>query len=171
MGKIIDLTGKRFGGWAVLEWIGPNENKQTCWRCRCDCGVEKIVVGQTLREGLSSSCGCQLAERVSRAKITHGQSKSKANNGLETRTYRIWCAMHKRCKGDSYHSWKYYWRRGIAVCERWNSFENFLSDMGPCRTGLSIDRIDNDGNYEPANCRWATSKEQRANQRPYGSVS
>ena len=165
MSKRIDLTGAVYGAWTVLSYFGCNKNRQPSWNCRCSCGVERVVVGQTLRNGLTNSCGCELASRVSTAKIKHGQSRRHGQK--ETRTYSIWCAMHGRCNGTTDLGRKYYVARGIKVCDRWSNFENFLADMGEAPDGLSIDRFpDNDGNYEPGNCRWATRKQQMENSRP-----
>lgn len=162
--RLVDLKGNRYGAWTVLEYTGPNENGQTSWLCICDCGTRKIVVGQTLREGLTSSCGCQLAERVAKAKTTHGHAGGKSKPA--SRTYSIWGAMHARCNGNSEIGKKYYADRGIVVCERWHKFENFLADMGEAPDNMSIDRYPNGaGNYEPGNCRWATNLEQATNKR------
>ena len=159
MSAKIDLTGKTFGAWQVLEYAGLNQNRQPSWACRCECGTEKIVVGQTLRDGATSSCGCKKGAAISKSKLKHGESL----NG-ETRTYRIWKAMHARCRGLSEMSKKYYVPKNITVCERWSDYRNFVADMGVAPDNLSIDRIDNDGNYEPGNCRWATASQQAQNQ-------
>jgi hypothetical protein len=147
MGKIIDLTGKRFGRWHVIA-LFP-ERRPTSWLCRCDCGGEGIVRGYNLIRGLSKSCICINAK--------HGLCRSCA--------YKRWQNMKSRCFNPRKRMYPWYGGRGITVCERWLIFENFYADMGDPPPGMSLDRINNDGNYEPTNCRWAIVAEQLANRR------
>jgi hypothetical protein len=156
-----DLTGQRFGRWTVIGRHGGPGQSRTLWLCRCDCGTEKPAEGSALKGGLSRSCGCLRLELMATRCITHGNAKV----GRHTREYRIWQSMLNRCRRPQDISYKYYGGRGIRVCERWASFEDFLADMGPIPAPLSIDRVDNDGHYEPGNCRLATPKEQASNKR------
>lgn len=177
MTKRLDLVGKRFFRWTVLKFV--RHQSRTYWQCRCDCGAEKIVYGPSLTKGLSQSCGCWNAEvaKASMYKVSQGnigRTNSRRTHGeATTRTaeYRTWVSMHERCRSPVSQKWINYGGRGIRVCEHWSSFENFLNDMGrrPSKTH-SLDRINNDGNYEPSNCRWATKKEQVDNRRKFGRV-
>ena len=162
MGRpLIDLTGRRFGRWYVVE-LSRIENQRTYWRVACDCGNEGSVRSDVLRRGYSTSCGCIIAEGTPRR--THGQAAWK--RGERTVEYTAWIMMIQRCTNPKTRGYHRYGGRGITVCERWrNSFEAFLADMGPRpSSGHSLDRWpNNDGNYEPGNCRWATKKEQDDN--------
>lgn len=160
---MIDLTGLRFGAWSVLECLGPCQNHNIKWLCLCDCGTRKAIEGGSLKRGLTNSCGCQLASRAAAASTKHGHSGGR--NKKPSKTYMVWNGMISRCNGHGKRGKLYYKDRGIVVCERWKAFENFLADMGEAPPGLSLDRMDNDGNYEPGNCRWATWNEQARNRR------
>jgi hypothetical protein len=151
--RIRDLTGQRFGSLVVMECAGVRGNAQ--WLCKCDCGNEAIVNGNRLTGGNTTSCGCY------RVNITtkHGMHRSG--------TYTSWCKMLTRCTNPNDVAYARYGGRGIAVCERWLRFENFLADMGERPPGTTIDRKENDGNYEPSNCRWADRATQNRNRVQY----
>lgn len=152
--RALELQGQRFGRLRVIERAGSRRN-QSLWRCLCDCGATHVTAGVYLRSGNSSSCGCIRRER----NLVHGDACQRAR----TPEWRIWRGMRQRCRDVSE---KNYGGRGIRVCERWESFANFLADMGRRPSSRhSLDRIDNDGNYEPGNCRWATQKTQTQNTR------
>jgi hypothetical protein len=152
MTAAIDFQGIRFG---KLVGIDPVHGKPwSVWLWQCDCGSKKEIIASNVKRGLTRSCGC--VQKQSRTK--HGAHK--------TRTYQAWINMKARVAGNSENSEKNYTNRGISVCQRWEKFEAFIQDMGECPEGLTLDRYpDNDGNYEPGNCRWATPGQQSANTR------
>jgi hypothetical protein len=161
--KRLELTGKRFGRLVVIREKGSRING-SYWLCKCDCGGYKTIKGADLKIGHTRSCGCVRRESTAirgKANITHGHRRS---NGCST-TYRSWTMMRNRCVNKTNPNYPNYGGRGIKVCKRWNRFLTFLADMGPRPKGTTIDRINNDGDYKPSNCRWATSSQQNSNQR------
>jgi hypothetical protein len=151
-----DITGLRFGRLLVLRRYEKTARHGWKYECQCDCGNLKIVLQENLCKGQTSSCGCLHSQTFRSITTTHGMSK--------TPLYKSWSSMIRRCKKTSGKDASRYANRGIRVCERWKIFENFLDDMGPTwKRGYSIERKNNDGNYEPSNCRWATAQEQARN--------
>ena len=157
MGKFIDLTGQKFGRLTVLSEAGIDKHGKVKWLCRCECGTQKAIDGTNLRRGVIVSCGCLSRELLDKRNHKHGMYGAPIHNA--------WKVMRRRCREINFISYKDYGGRGITVCERWDKFENFYADMGDRPEGLSIERIDNNGNYELANCKWATQKEQCRNKR------
>lgn len=156
-----NLTGKRFGRLTVTGFAKRDRHGHASWFCNCSCGNNTIVHISNLASGHTQSCGCLMSEVIA-ARLRHGDTREK-----RTPEYRIWTSMIQRCINPNVRKYPNYGGRGIKVCDRWRySYQNFLADIGRRPSSkFSIDRINNDGNYEPGNCHWATAKEQRANQR------
>lgn len=169
--KSRDITGLKFGRLTAIEFSHKNEFGMHHWVTRCDCGKIKTIRKQHLELGLSRSCSCLNKEIVVERQTVHGM--------CNTRFYHIWENMKNRTSQVSHKSWHRYGGRGITVCGRWQIFENFRDDMYESYLkhveefgveNTTIDRRNNDGNYEPLNCRWATRKEQQNNRQPFKDI-
>lgn len=157
MSVVNDLTGQRFGRLTVIE-RAENQNQRAMWKCKCDCGNETEVISANLVRGNTKSCGC-LKSQVSKERLTiHGM--------VDTKLYKTWLGMKARCTNVNNKKYKNYGGRGISICPEWKKeFLNFYewSVKSGWNKKLSIDRVNNDGNYEPSNCKWSTWKEQENN--------
>lgn len=168
MSALKNLVGQRFGRLLVLERVGSSKYKEAIWKCRCDCGNEINVVAGELKKGSTRSCGClkkevasKLMKKLVQDNVTHGMSG--------TPVYRTWASMLQRCTNPNSSYYKNYGGRGITVCDSWHDFQNFYDDVSKLphfyEEGYSLDRIDNNGNYELSNVRFADRTTQNRNRR------
>ena len=164
MPKKLNLVGQKFGRLTPVSSYLASPN--TMWVCKCVCGAVTDVYLSSLRSGKTQSCGC-LHKEI----IAERNRKYTTIPDSTSRTYNIWRGMRSRCRNPRLRSYRWYGALGIEVCPRWESFANFYADMGEAPTGLTIDREDPEGNYEPGNCRWVTREQQRATQRHKGTVT
>ena len=157
-GRAIDLTKQRFGRLVAIE---PTENRgadrSIIWRCQCDCGAKCFVSSSHLQSGHTQSCSCLRREKIKASRIKHGL------RGVPE--YASWQQMLQRCENPNNYGYKYYGARGIKVCERWHNLRDFIKDLGRRPKGLTLERMNNNGDYEPGNVRWATQLEQMNNTR------
>ena len=159
--KPLDMTGHKVNRLTVLSREPNAKDGSAMWLCRCDCGNLFVANGKNIRNNHTQSCGCLQRERSSESSVTHGKTR--------TRLHNVWKTMRQRCTNPNRRNFKNYGGRGICVCEEWDSYEAFYDHVSQLphfgEPGYSIDRINNDGNYEPGNVRWATASEQQRNKR------
>jgi hypothetical protein len=167
-GNAAKLHGQRFNRLTVSHAVGRNKHNHIVWLCICDCGNETKVTTQSLTSNNTKSCGCAKADHAK--DVQHLAAEARVVHGVSgTPEYYAWWHARARCTDENHQSYRYYGARGIRMCRKWrDSVAAFVEDMGLRPDGLSLDRINNDGDYEPGNCRWATLEQQMLNKRQRG---
>lgn len=157
MSRLLDFTGQRFGRLTALERVYPERSGNAIWRCRCECSNITDVRSNKLRSGRTKSCGCLAADLYRERHTTHGKTSS--------REYEAWCRMIQRCTNSNHSAYRNYGGRGIRICPQWAVFERFFEDVGERPHGMTLDRLDNNGDYEPDNVAWRSRFDQANNKR------
>jgi hypothetical protein len=165
MGRYRDLTGQKFGMLTCIKDVGRSKSKSVMWLCRCDCGNETIVNSGHIVSGNTKSCGCLIKEVLTKRNTTH--SLTKDSSGRQTKLYNVWVSMRQRCFNAKSRDYKDYGGRGITVCKSWLDYKNFhnWAMTNGYKDGLTIERINVNGDYEPNNCIWVTPDKQAKNTR------
>ena len=165
MGKIVDISGQRYGRLTVMYYRGIR-NHSAHWSCKCDCGKIVVVSGNSLRSGNTTSCGCLAREKSRERLFKTGES--------HTRLYNVWSCMMQRCYNPKNDRYRWYGEKGVRVCEEWKNYESFKKwskengyDESAVRGECTIDSINHYGDYEPSNCRWVSMEVQQKNKRKH----